>query len=281
MKQNVKLKTAILVLSILLILSLLALGGMLIYHALMHGRPVTEFVPDNIITPDADSKKLSEANNSPAGKAAVYVKSTEQNGGGRRERPAVAGTDTTAAVSSDVKKKSAVISLYQNHADDNQPYQVGNMFPGDAETKYYCVKISHEDDVTVHYRADIRPGYEKLAEVLKCRVILLTTGDVLYDGLMQKMPESLSHSVETDKSTESELYYEITVYLDTSVGNEYQNKDLIADFRWWVQETGSLIPPQTGDTANMWIYISVAACSVLAILLLWKGRRRKEEQTNG
>ncbi len=281
MKQDVKLKTAILVLSILLILSLLALGGVLIYRAMMDGRPATELVPDNYIKPDADSKTLSDANiYSPAGKAAEYVKKSGESGVGKREGSAAVSADTTAAVSSDVKKKSAVISLYQNHADDNQPYQVGNMFPGDAETRYYCVKISHGDDVTVQYRADIRPGYEKLAEVLKCRVSLLTTGDVLYDGLMRDMPESLSYSIETDKDTESELYYEITVYLDTSVGNEYQNRDLIADFRWWVQETGSLIPPQTGDTANMWIYISVAACSVLAILLLWKGRRR-EEQTNG
>ncbi len=295
MKQNIKIKIAILALTILLTLSLLALGGMILYHSFKNGRPVTDSVPDNFITPEAGGTAISEQDKYCPAVRAVCAEAKEPNGGNKRTSSVAAGADAAVAVSTkavsakaasakavsdDVKKKSAVISLYQNHAEDNQPFQSGNMFPGDTEAKYYCVKISHSDDVTVHYRADIRPGYEKLAEVLRCRISLLTTGDVLYDGLMQQMPESLSYGVETDNSTESELYYEISVYLDTSVGNEYQNKDLIADFRWWVQETGSLTPPQTGDAANTWIYVLTAAGSILAILLLWKGRR-KEEKTNG
>ena len=181
---------------------------------------------------------------------------------------------------SESSKKAAVISLYRKHAEDNQPFQVGNMFPGDAETKYYCVKISHSGDVIVRYHADIRSGYEKLAEVLRCRIVLLTTNETLYDGLMRDMPESLNHSVKTDTSTESELYYGITAYLDTSVGNEYQNKDLIADFRWWVQDTGNLDPPQTGDTSNIYLWMCLASGSLLILLFLVR-KRRKEECENG
>ncbi len=154
------------------------------------------------------------------------------------------------------------------------------MFPGDTETKWYCVKISHSGDVIVRYRAEVRPGYEKLAEVLRCRVVLLTTGEMLYDGLMRDMPESLNYSVETDKTTESELYYEITAYLDTSVGNAYQNKDLIADFRWWVQDTANLDSPQTGDDSNIYLWICLASGS-LPILLFLVRQRRKEECKNG
>lgn len=60
------------------------------------------------------------------------------------------------------------------------------MFPGDAETQNDCVQVDHKGDVTVHFRAEVRPGYEKLAEVLKLRVSV--GGSVLYDGLMAETP---------------------------------------------------------------------------------------------
>ena len=176
----------------------------------------------------------------------------------------------------DAEPKAAEISLYANHPEDNQPFQAGNLFPGDTESKRYCVRVSHSSDVTVYFHADVRPGYEKLAEVLQCRVVLLTTGETLYEGLMRDMPSSLTHSVKANQETESELYYEITAYLDTSVGNEYQNRDLVADFRWWVEDTGSLIPPHTGDSFPMALYIGLALSSLIILVLLWK-RGRKEE----
>ncbi len=279
MERNKKLKIVIIILSILLAISLLTLAGIQFRRSVKASGPVV-MVPDNIITPDA---KQIEQNS----KDIVFV--------------ATANADSA---SSDSGKKAEVISLYQKHAEDNQPFQVGNMFPGDAETKYYCVRISHSGEVVVHYRADIRPGYEKLAEVLKCRIVLLSTGETLYDGLMRDMPESLDHSVKADTDAGSELYYQITAYLDTSVGNDYQNKNLIADFYWWVQvdpiqnpeggqgigigtgstqnphSAGHLNPLQTGDSFNLCLYIAIASGSLLIFLLLWK-KIRKEECENG
>ena len=151
------------------------------------------------------------------------------------------------------------------------------MFPGDGETKYYRVQVSYHDAVTVHYHAAVRPGYEKLAEVMRVRVKLLTTGETMYDGLMRDMPESLTHKLAANKSATDELYYEITAYLDTSVGNDYQNKDLIADFSWWVEETENLDSPQTGDSFNLYLWLCIASGSLLLLIFLW--RQRKKEDT--
>ena len=83
------------------------------------------------------------------------------------------------------------------------------------------------------------------------------------------------------KSATDELYYEITAYLDTSVGNDYQNKDLIADFKWWVEETGNLDDsPQTGDTSNILLWAVLAAGSLGMIIILLVTRRRKEDEEN-
>ncbi len=115
----------------------------------------------------------------------------------------------------------------------NTAFAVENMFPGDAETKDFTVKVNHKEPITLYYHADIRPGYEKLAEVMMVKIELPEKSITLYDGLMRDMPSALEHQLAAD---EKEVIYRITAYLDTSVGNDYQFKSLIADFRWWYEE---------------------------------------------
>ena len=258
MEQKKKIKIVIIILAILLGLSLLALGGTVIYNKIANTTPATVTVPDNRITPDEDTTKPDNSDT---------------------EKPsdsAVTPTQSTTAVT----QKAATVELYNKQPEENTPFQVGNMFPGDVETKYFRVRVSYHDTITVHYKAAVRPGYEKLAEVLKVRVKLLSTGETMYDGLMRDMPESLTHKLASKKSTTDELYYEITAYLDTSVGNDYQNKDLIADFKWWVEETGNLDSPKTGETVTALLGISLAAAISLVLLLL-VARKRKEDKANG
>ena len=260
-KQN-KIKIIIIVLAVLLALSLAALGGTLIYNKIANTTPATVTVPDNLITPDEDTTKPDSSDTGkPSGSAVQPAQSTA----------------ATAEV-----KKAATVALYNKQPEENTAFAVGNMFPGDSETKYFRVRVSYHDKITVHYKATVRPGYEKLAEVLKVRVNLLSTGETMYDGGIADMPESLTHKLASKKSTTDELHYEITAYLDTSVGNDYQNKDLIADFKWWVEETGNLDDsPQTGDTSNILLWAVLAACSGSMMILLLVVRRRKEENANG
>ena len=275
MEQKKKIKIVIIVLACLLGLSLLALGGTLVYNKLANNTPATMTVPDNLITPDEDTTKpdSSESNSQAPDSSETQTPSSSADTSSSAVQPT---QSTTAEV-----KKAATIELYNKQPEENTPFQVGNMFPGDAETKYFCVRVSYHDKITVHYKATVRPGYEKLAEVLKVRIKLLSTGETMYDGLMRDMPESLTHKLASKKSTTDELYYEITAYLDTSVGNDYQNKDLIADFKWWVEETGNLDDsPQTGDTSNILLWAVLAAGSLGMIIILLVTRRRKEDEEN-
>ena len=173
-------------------------------------------------------------------------------------------------------KKAATIERYNKQPEENTAFAVGNMFPGDSETKYFRVRVSYHDKITVHYKATVHPGFEKLAEVLKVRVNLLSTGETMYDGGIADMPESLTHKLASKNSTTDELYYEITAYLDTSVGNDYQNKDLIADFSWWVEETENLDSPQTGDSFNLYLWLCIASGSLLLLILLWRKRKKED-----
>ena len=125
-----------------------------------------------------------------------------------------------------------VLSLYKNKESDNIPFAVGSMLPGDYIQQNYCVRVSYNGTITVHFGIDVLDGYEKLAEVLKCRVVMPDKNLILYDGLMRDLTDK-PHEITGVNKTE-DLRYEIAVYLDTSVGNRYQNLRLVANFNWWV-----------------------------------------------
>lgn len=279
MEQQNKRKTikrVIILLAVLLALSVIALAGTFLYN--QWNRPsATVSVPDNLIASrTAAIATTTTSADTPHDTAAAF------------SRDATADTTTTApavpaaATAAHPNTQQAVsLALYHKQPEENTPFAVGNMFPGDAETKYYRVQVSYRDTVTVHYHADIRPGYDKLAEVLKVKITLLSDNQTLYDGLMRDMPKSLTHRLTTAGSATDELYYEVTAYLDTGVGNEYQNKDLIADFRWWVEgeDTDRLEPsPTTGDFQRLLPWILLVAASGTACVLLVVRKRREEEE---
>lgn len=134
------------------------------------------------------------------------------------------------------------IDLTNRTNTDSVSFQANNMFPGDSVSNIYKVELpglKKSDIATVYFQTKIREGYEKLAEVLQCEVVLAESERVLYCGLMKDMPETAEGV--TYNPEDAHLDYEIKVWLDTSVGNAYQGKKLVADFIWWVEETAQRI----------------------------------------
>ena len=202
---------------------------------------------------------------------------------------AMASTFAASASSAESSsEQSPSIELYSGQPSENAPFKAGNMLPGDSETKFFRVRVSHGDTVAVHCALSVRLGYEKLAEVMRVRVALPATGEVLYDGLLRDasdVPAQQLASVGT--AAQDELQYEVTAYLGTSVGNDYQDLDLVADIDWWVDDEGSLVPPddgtpasllralvKTGDLAPILVGVFVAA-AVAALVAFTISRKRR------
>lgn len=250
-----KLRIVIIVLAALLAVSLAALAVTVI-RASAHGDSATVSIPGNITSGSVHAE------------TAAYRTSTKQDG---------SRTQSAVSLSASGQVRRVTLSLYRKQPEDNTPFNVVNMLPGDAVTQNYNVRVSHSGNVTVRFRAIIRPGYEKLAEVLMLRVKLLNTGETLYDGLMRDMPRSVNHKLTASGSTTSDLEYELTAYLDTSVGNKYQNQELIADFHWWVEgkEQSHLDSPKTGDDSHIVIFTVAAVAASIAVIILPVWRRRE------
>ncbi len=178
------------------------------------------------------------------------------------------------------------VSMKKNRAS-NRPFAVANMFPGDAETNDYTVNVSHKNPVSLYFTAEIHPGSEILAEVLMMKVYLPEKDILLYDGLMKDVPRELEHSLAAD---EKQVVYRITAYLDTSTGNDYQYKELSADFRWWYREeatepapdsgnTGDTsATPDTGDFMDMQLLYGVMLVSGAALAVLVTVKKKEERE---
>lgn len=257
-KGKTRIRTVIVVLSLLLAISFLLLAGIIIRNRNFISEPVSVTAPDNVITQEDQKTESWDRSES-------HTVKNERSYAGN----GVASVATlSASGQSGAGANATALSLYARHPEDNVPFQVENMFPGDSETNDYCVQVSHKGNVTLRFCADIRTGYEKLAEVLKCRIVLTDSGTVLYEGLMRDMPTSLNVDLSAAESKTSEVCYEISAYLDTSVGNDYMDKTLIADFRWWVEETGELQTPKTGDDSGVLLWSVTAAASLLLLIFL-------------
>ncbi len=253
-KGNNKIKTVIIILAVLLSLSLVALAGTIIYNKSVINTGAAATVSDNLITSDEDK----------TGSTTEEVQSTHSGA-----RP----NKNTAA---------AEISLYNKHLQDNTVFSVGNMFPGDSETKRYRVRVSYHDKITVHFKAQTHSGEKNAAEVMGVKVKLIASDETLYDGLIRDMPQSITYTMASPHSTTDEIYYEITAFLDTSAGNEYQGRKVIIDFSWWVEEAGNLDkPPQTGDVFNtsLWLTVEVISAALCIVLLVF--RKKEEGKQNG
>lgn len=193
--------------------------------------------------------------------------------------------------------QSGIVSLYRGNAMDGERFAVDGMFPGDSFSYNYHVDVSFKNTVTLSLKINVRDGYEKLAEVLKFKVENITGNSTLYDGTAENLPEKWDNVLvasvaggETVRTT-----YSITAYLDKSVGNDYQDLSLVADFTWEVEgedsgneggngggngggnesgddsgsgnESGNLIPssPNTGDKT---LIILAVTTVVLGIILI-------------
>lgn len=285
MEKKRKLKIAIIVLSVLLVFSAGGLAARYIYLQYFSPAQTTTTVPDNLIGDNVPAEESSTpAENTPPAESEPDTEQTDAAESGSASGSS--GTGTTASNPSGNENSAPaadkpiapVLELYAGRPDVNQRFEVQNMFPGDTETRYFCVRAYHEEDITLFFRAEVTEQTKNLGDVLHIKVTHLDTGKVLCDAAFNEIDgQEFSELLTANAQGKTTAYYQIDVSLDTSVGNEYQAALLKADFEWYVKDEGGLVePPQTGDTTNLVLWIVLAVSSLLLMIFLWK--RRKEEE---
>ena len=192
-----RVKYLIIFLSILLGISLVSLTGIILHNLFTGNSPSTVVLPDNVITPDKEgtTNPTPSPGDSP-GPSSSPVPSDNPGSTDTPDDNSITDDHTnggnTAAPSKTPEPTAIDIYLHSKNAGDNRTFNAVNMFPGDKEISRYCLRVSYHDSILVYFKADIRNGYEKLAEVMKVKVTLLERNEIMYDGLMKDMPDSVT-----------------------------------------------------------------------------------------
>lgn len=271
----------IIVLAILVAISAGALATRYIYLNFFDNSKATVTIEDNLIgdnnNQDAESNQNADtdqsADTNPENDSQQAV--GENNNTSDLSDSGQGNTDKTKTETE--KPKATVIELFKGQPEDNETFNVTNMLPGDIVTKYFCVKATHDSDFNLLFAAQITNQTKQLANALNIRISIPETDTVLYDGTFaQADKQELCKTVLKNDQGQTIIYYKIDVYMDTSVGNEYQAASLTADFDWYVNEQDSLTSPDTGDNLNIILW-SVLLLSSAAIMLLLLLKSRKEE----
>ena len=311
MEKNKKLTIVIVILAVLLGLSGGGLAARYIYFGYFGPARITAAASDNLIggsgQTDADSTLTENASFAESGPLTENVSlaasgsSTEDISDGQTVPLANASSADSGAAGATIgsrdtsskedKPAATVVELYAGRPDANQRFEVGNMLPGDVESRYFCVKVYHDADIRLFFKADIIEQTKSLGDALHIRVTHLDSGEVLCDAPFADIDgREFSRLLTAKAQEETTACYQIDVSLDTSAGNEYQAAKLAADFEWYVNaeeeeegkeegkeegEGGLNSPPRTGDTQNLVLWAVFAASSLLLILLLAFTQRKK------
>lgn len=175
---------------------------------------------------------------------------------------------------------------------DHAAMTASGMLPGDSEEKTFTVTVKHRKTATVHFEAKLANDSviddttgRKLSDGMNIKVVQGT--DTLYNGSIAGLTTATPRpavDVEVPGSRTADLPYTITVSLPTSAGNEFQNKTLTIDLKWWLVSDegggggGTIIvdSSKTGDDFSLPLMggAALVSLSLLAVLVL---RRRKGE----
>ncbi len=234
-----RLKTAIIVLSIIFVLSFMVLAARIIYVSFYADRGTTVIVPDNIVEAQeasADTTSRTASSSFILLDSTEKVKNADPLAGILCEKP----TEPQIMLLSARTAQATVVELYLGQDADNDAFNAQNMFPGDTVTKYYCLKVYHKADVAVYFDVTDIEETKSLGDVLNIKVTKFnedgSSEQVVYNGSFANAKgNAYSTTYPASFAQQTIAYYKIEVSLPTSAGNEYQGASLSANFNWYAE----------------------------------------------
>lgn len=172
------------------------------------------------------------------------------------------------------------VTLSSESAKNNVPFEAYNMFPGDVVNNEYELDVYYKGDIELHFSID-----NFIDEGLKDILFFNIKYDdvIIFDDFANKLPEQFDFALSSKKSTTEHKDFVISVSLDTSVGNEYQDKQMKCGFEWWVEGGEGHLIPKTGIDGNGLIdsFSNPNVCAfiiaILGIVFLVFLKRRKND----
>lgn len=170
---------------------------------------------------------------------------------------------------------------------------MAGMLPGDSVEKAYTVSVKYREPVKLHFGAALRTNGSDDSQLLAEGLLITVSrgGEVLYDGTVAGLAQSqqAQEGLEILAPSPAKLDYTIKVTLPTSAGNEYQDKTVTVDLKWWLTSDGGshgggdhsggevIVAPKTGDDFPMGLTLGAAALALVLLTVLVSKRRARHD----
>lgn len=160
-----------------------------------------------------------------------------------------------------------------------------NVMPGDRLTQRITVKndASNEVKVKIYLRSlGAVEGSEEFLSKLHMTVRVVSDAETAYmfDASADQTAGLTDWVLLGTLYSGGEVELEVTLEVPLDLGDEFQNAIGYLDWQFMVEEfeidPDDPEPPQTGDSANLWLYVGLMVLSLSAVILLLLGKRKKE-----
>lgn len=153
------------------------------------------------------------------------------------------------------EQENESLTLSDSKPEENQSFQVSNMIPGEEYTQTYRIEVNYKKAKVVSFRASVSEGSKKLAEAMQITVKRMDTEEILFSGALAGMSWVDWNLSQKSKLTAQELVYEVTVFLDRSLSNEYQDQSVTIKLDWQMEK---------GSGTSLWVWL----CVIVFVLAL-------------
>lgn len=244
MDDNRNVKKVIIVLVILLGISIVALGGSVLWQYIYETKPASVVLPgENLGKTEAETP----------------------------ERP------PNFAVAGDAGEREKV-SLFREHSEAEAAFELKNMCPSDKAFRGYELSVVYSGKLPVYFRAEA----DESAKDLMVRICV--ADEKVYEGKLSAMPKKLSHELSSPEKTTEEVNYDIYAWLPKGEGGPRDiSAKLVWWVADEAAGEGALEDsPDTGAPLEMAKIISTAAGAVSVVVLgtllgvLARRRRRRK-----